>query len=550
MANVTLAGFVYNNAGEAVSGATVEAFPRNTTTTATSNTTTNSSGYWSLDVSTEGRYDVRITYGSSIRFIKYDDSAQMTELEVADFHIRNPANTYDYDIVPAAITADRQLNLPLITGSRTLIATDTNIADSENIVFGTGGDATIDFDGDNLVITPAAAGSGDVVITGGSLEVGDAEGTRYGAAQDAELRWSTGDSDNHAFVVGVGASNAAMHIANIGDIATDWNVSAEADPQLFIHCNTNPATEYLRIGNLDATNAEIDLVGGTTIKFQIDGTDEMTLTASAIDMKDNTVDLGDAKGTRYGAGQDAELRWSTADSDNHAFVIGLGASNAALHLANQGDIATDWNVSAEGDPQLFIHCNTNPATEYLRIGNLDATNAEIDLVGGTTINLQIDGTTEASLTASVFNLASGNTYQINGTDVITASALGTGMQADQAAIEGQTNENTYVPPDLMHHHPGVAKAWCFIAAAGTLSSPDYGVASVDDNGTGDRDVNYDTAFSSSVYSAIANNAHGSSNIARNVNVSLTAGDCSIFINDAESNAASDQNNCFVAFGDH
>ena len=144
MANVTLAGFVYNNAGEAVSGATVEAFPRNTTTTATSNTTTNSSGYWSLDVSTEGRYDVRITYGSSIRFIKYDDSAQMTELEVADFHIRNPANTYDYDIVPAAITADRQLNLPLITGSRTLIATDTNIADSENIVFGTGGDATID----------------------------------------------------------------------------------------------------------------------------------------------------------------------------------------------------------------------------------------------------------------------------------------------------------------------------------------------------------------------------------------------------------------------
>jgi hypothetical protein len=154
------------------------------------------------------------------------------------------------------------------------------------------------------------------------------------------------------------------------------------------------------------------------------------------------------------------------------------------------------------------------------------------------------------MSASAFNLTSGNTYQINGADVITGTALGTGMQADQAAIEGQTNENTYVPPDLMHHHPGVAKAWCFIAAAGTLSSPDYGVASVTDVGTGDRTVVFDTAFSSDVYSAVASNAHGSSNIARNVNVSLVAANCKIYVNDAESNAASDQNNTFIAFGDH
>ena len=259
MANVTLAGFVYNNAGSAISGATVEAFPRNTTTTATSNTTTNSSGYWSLAVSTEGRYDVRITYGSSVRFIKYDDSAQMEELEVANLHIRNPANTFDYDIVPAAIVADRQLNLPLITATDTL--TTVGLAQTWSAI---------------------QTHSADIVLQ-------DAVDVAFGTDSNALARWSAADSSNEALVIGLGTLNSALHLANIGGVATDWNVSAEADPQLFIHCNTNPATEYLRIGNLDATNAEIDLVGGTTLKFQIDGTDEMTLTASAIDFKDNNL---------------------------------------------------------------------------------------------------------------------------------------------------------------------------------------------------------------------------------------------------------------------
>lgn len=50
---------------------------------------------------------------------------------------------------------------------------------------------------------------------------------------------------------------------------------------------------------------------------------------------------------------------------------------------------------------------------------------------------------------------------------------------------------------------GAAKAHCFIASAGTLSSPDFGIASVGDTGTGDRDINFTTAFASSVYSALA-----------------------------------------------
>jgi hypothetical protein len=73
-----------------------------------------------MSTSTEGRFDVRITNGSSIRFLKYDDEIQIATLEVANLNVRNPADTFDYAITPTAIVADRVLNLPTITGSDTL----------------------------------------------------------------------------------------------------------------------------------------------------------------------------------------------------------------------------------------------------------------------------------------------------------------------------------------------------------------------------------------------------------------------------------------------
>ena len=81
------------------------------------------------------------------------------------------------------------------------------------------------------------------------------------------------------------------------------------------------------------------------------------------------------------------------------------------------------------------------------------------------------------------------------------AAGGGPSQSDQAALEAETNENTYAPPDLIKHSPGVAKGWCHIAAAGTLNTPNYNVASVTDTGVGDRTVVWDIDFSTAVYAA-------------------------------------------------
>ena len=128
MTTIALGGFVRDNAGGALTDPTVELFDRNDTATVLDTASLSSTGYWSFDRSPDNdntdRYDVRITNGSEQRFLSYDDKVQLTSLETAYFRFRNPtgahANKYVYDIVGSAITADRTLTLPLITGTDTL----------------------------------------------------------------------------------------------------------------------------------------------------------------------------------------------------------------------------------------------------------------------------------------------------------------------------------------------------------------------------------------------------------------------------------------------
>lgn len=117
---VELSGSVFDNQGTAINGAAISVFNRNTVACAVTTTTTNACGFWTRSAIAEGRYDIQITCGSSVSRIKYDDEVQFIELETAVFKIRNPADTFVYDILPAAIGANRTLTLPLITGTDTL----------------------------------------------------------------------------------------------------------------------------------------------------------------------------------------------------------------------------------------------------------------------------------------------------------------------------------------------------------------------------------------------------------------------------------------------
>ena len=117
---VDFVGYVYNDAGVAIEGATVKLLDENTTSPTLVTDTTDDNGHWNIsrtqDHDNTDQYDIEISYAGSVRRLKYDRSEQYTTLEVKNFRIRNPLNTFAYDIVPAALTGDdRVLNLPLMT---------------------------------------------------------------------------------------------------------------------------------------------------------------------------------------------------------------------------------------------------------------------------------------------------------------------------------------------------------------------------------------------------------------------------------------------------
>jgi len=175
-------------------------------------------------------------------------------------------------------------------------------------------------------------------------------------------------------------------------------------------------SQLTRLG-IGSTNDVLTISGG------IPAWDSTWSPAGDITLVD-TIDL------LFGTGADAGFRWSTGDASNHTLVLGLDNTGQQLHITDQGAIATDWARSAGTHPEVSIHSNTTPATDYLAIGNHDGTTASIDVVGGTTLDLRIAGTDELQITAAGINTNGGT---ITGTTIsatlLTAStslALATG----------------------------------------------------------------------------------------------------------------------------
>lgn len=77
-----------------------------------------------------------------------------------------------------------------------------------------------------------------------------------------------------------------------------------------------------------------------------------------------------------------------------------------LHIASAANEATDWNVANPSNPTVFIHAETNPATEYGQLSH-DTTDFLIESVGG---NVQLRPTA-----ASDVNILNGSSKLMVGT---------------------------------------------------------------------------------------------------------------------------------------
>ena len=79
-------------------------------------------------------------------------------------------------------------------------------------------------------------------------------------------------------------------------------------------------------------------------------------------------------------------------------------------------------------------------------------------------------------------------------------------QASQAEMEGETNVDKYVAPDLLKYGLSICKIWAYVSRGGgtpTLGGPSYNVTSVTDDGDSQTIITIATDFSSVTYSPAA-----------------------------------------------
>lgn len=132
--------------------------------------------------------------------------------------------TIDYDGTDLVIN-------PRVVGSGDVdIKGDVTLDDNFNLTFGTGEDATIDYDGTNLVIDPKVVGSGYIDTNGGDLKVqnilfgGEDTATGVGFIEHVQADQS-GRIAGLYIAGGYGAGGAG---ANAGGFQISWNTSTSA----------------------------------------------------------------------------------------------------------------------------------------------------------------------------------------------------------------------------------------------------------------------------------------------------------------------------------
>ena len=162
------------------------------------------------------------------------------------------------------------------------------------------------------------------------------------------FKWTKGDASNPAGSIAVDTTSKALHIADIADISTDWNVSADSHPSLYIHSATTPATDYIELYH-NATSGFLNVASGT-FAVQIDGTTAFTVSSV---------------GPSFPAGTDLTFTGTTGTND----IVLTNALADALSIT-------------DGSADILVFDTSTTGNVLTLTGSLLATNASLNATTG------------------------------------------------------------------------------------------------------------------------------------------------------------------------
>ena len=416
--------------------------------------------------------------------------------------------------------------------------------------------------GDTIVFTAAANGAFSLVTTDAAGAAGNIQITADGTVDIDSAGVLTLDS------------GAAINIepASGSAILLDGTISIDAG----VVTGATSITSTAFVGAIDGAvggntpaaitgttiDATTDFTIGTTVitddvvTFTPTSSDTVVLTAAAngafsIVTTDDNAAAANIQITADG----------TVDIDSEG-VLTLD-SGAAINIepAAGSAVLIDGNVSIDGDAVTGIATLTASGVITaggFTIGSAAILEAELEILDGasvTTAELNIiDGGTSATSTTiadadRVVLNDNGTMVQVAVTDLKTYIGGGPD-QADQTAIEARTNQDTYIAPDMLHFHAGVAKTWVYFPATGvtgTLTNNNsYNITELTDTNVGVRTIEIATAFSNSTYAPMGSGDLGPS---RGVSVTIVDANTVLLQSYNTSSTLTDYAGAFSAHGD-
>ena len=321
---INFRGYVFDDSGAAVSGASVKLLDTGTTTQEGSTATTDSDGLWYFNTVSEadGPFDVEITKGSSVRRIRWDDQIHLKEIDVQN----NTGNT-----TPAATFTNYTNNA------------DNDIAHFRSLR-GTGAD------NDEMYIRYYMddASSNSTEVARMTVKLISANAT----SEDSEIRWGVAVGGSIVDVFTISNTDGGVSTFAI-DAAGDITLDADGGDVFFKDGGTT-------FGSATNNSGELIIKSGTTTALTFSGANvavagDLTITGDDLIMTTN--DDGFvlvANGTNYNpVGVSGDIAITNAGVTSIASGVIVNADvNSSAAIAQSKLSLTDASTSAKGIAQF------------------------------------------------------------------------------------------------------------------------------------------------------------------------------------------------------
>ena len=407
---INFRGYLYDDSGNAIQGATVQLLEQDGDEEAS--TTTDSNGLWYFSESDEDSYDVKITRGSSIRYIQWDDQISLKEIDV-----RNS------------------------TGNTTPAATFTNItnhADNDVAYFrslrGTGADNDEMFI--RYYMDDASSNTTEVARMTVKLISASA------ASEDSEIRWGVAVGGSIVDVLTISNTDAGATDLTF-DVAGDVNLDADGGDIFFKDGGTTFGSATNNSGNLI-------IKSGTTTALTFSGanvTAAGTYTGGGLMTTGGSIVIPDAG--NIGSASDTDA--IAISSGGVVTMNQIPVFSAGINVSG-GTIAGTLATAAQGNVTSLGTLTTLTIDNVILNGTTIGHTSDTDLItladGNVTIAGELDLTTlDVSGNADIDGTLEADAITIDGTTLAeyiadTVGAMVTSNTESGITVAYQDGDNT------------------------------------------------------------------------------------------------------------